>query len=88
VGLNLILPLAQEVLWLVLLLSLPVVLVASIVGILISLFQALTQVQDQTLPFLIKLVAASLTLAVSAHWMGNLLLRYTERSLALISRMG
>jgi type III secretion protein S len=87
-GLTQILPLAREVLWLTLLLSLPVVLVAAMVGILIGLFQALTQVQDQTLPFLLKLVAASLTLAVSAHWMGNLLLRYTARCLSLIARMG
>ncbi|TDR76595.1 type III secretion system export apparatus subunit SctS [Paludibacterium purpuratum] len=83
-----ILQLAQELLWLVLILSMPVVLVAAIVGILISLLQALTQVQDQTTPFLIKLVAASITLAASYHWMGNLLMRYTERSLSLISRMG
>ena len=52
----------SELLWVVLILSLPVVVVASAVGILVSLFQALTQIQDQSLQFLIKLVAVCITL--------------------------
>lgn len=83
-----IVQLASELLWLVLMLSLPVVLVASVVGVLVSLVQALTQVQDQTVAFLIKLVAACITLALTYHWMGEALLRYTERSFDLIVRMG
>jgi type III secretion protein S len=79
--------LTSELLWLVILLSLPVVLVASIVGVLVSLLQALTQVQDQTVPFLIKLMAVCVTLFLSYHWMGGSLLNYANRSFALISRM-
>ncbi|AOZ52138.1 MULTISPECIES: type III secretion system export apparatus subunit SctS [Chromobacteriaceae] len=83
-----IVQLASELLWLVLILSLPVVVVASVVGVLVGLVQALTQVQDQTVSFLIKLVAACITLALTHHWMGQALLRYAERSFDLISRMG
>lgn len=83
-----IVQLASELLWLVLMLSLPVVLVASVVGVLVSLVQALTQVQDQTVAFLVKLVTACITLALTYHWMGEVLLRYTERSFDLIVRMG
>ncbi|MBT2869667.1 type III secretion system export apparatus subunit SctS [Chromobacterium violaceum] len=83
-----VMQLASELLWLVLLLSLPVVLVASVVGLLVSLLQALTQIQDQTVAFLVKLVAACITLALTHHWMGQALLRYAERSFSLISRMG
>lgn len=83
-----IVQLASELLWLVFMLSLPVVVVASVVGVLVSLVQALTQVQDQTVAFLIKMIAACVTLAVSYHWMGVALLRYAESSFDLISGMG
>ena len=66
----------SELLWIVLILSLPVVVIASLVGVLVSLFQALTQIQDQSLQFLMKLLAISVTLAVSYHWMGSTLLNY------------
>ncbi|GAJ68508.1 MULTISPECIES: type III secretion system export apparatus subunit SctS [Edwardsiella] len=67
-----------EMLWVVLLLSLPTVAAASIVGILISLIQALTQLQDQTLPFLLKILAVFATLALTYHWMGNVILNFSS----------
>ena len=42
--------------------SLPPILVATIVGLLVSLFQALTQIQDQTLPFAVKIIATFLVI--------------------------
>ncbi|MEW9809488.1 MAG: EscS/YscS/HrcS family type III secretion system export apparatus protein [Candidatus Symbiodolus clandestinus] len=75
---RLIVQLAIQLLWLVLLLSLPIVLTASVVGLLVSLFQALTQLQDQTLQFLIKLIAVSITLMATYPWMGDTLLNYTN----------
>lgn len=68
-----------DLLWLVLMTSLPVVLVASVVGIAVSLLQALTQVQDQTLQFMIKLLAVALVIMVTYHWLGGLLLAYTRQ---------
>ncbi|AOJ07292.1 type III secretion system protein SsaS [Burkholderia sp. ABCPW 14] len=79
--------LAAQMMWLVLLLSLPVVVVASVVGILVSLVQALTQIQDQTIQFLIKLLAVAVTLAATYHWMGDVLVNYTLRSFDQIGRM-
>ncbi|WDE08640.1 type III secretion system export apparatus subunit SctS [Thalassomonas viridans] len=67
----------MQVLGLVLLLSLPPILMAAGVGILISLFQALTQIQEQTLSFCFKLIAVSFTLVVTARWMGIELYNYT-----------
>jgi type III secretion protein S len=55
---------------LVLLLSLPTILVATGVGLLVALFQALTQIQEQTLSFGIKLVAVIVTLTLTARWLG------------------
>ncbi len=79
--------LAAQMMWLVLLLSLPVVVVASVVGVLVSLIQALTQVQDQTIQFLIKLLAVAATLAITYHWMGDVLLNYTTKSFDQIAQM-
>jgi type III secretion protein S len=75
---NTITHLTVELMWIVLLLSLPTVLVASIVGVAVSLLQTLTQIQDQTLQFLIKLFAVCLTLVATYHWMGASLLNYTH----------
>ncbi|RKT98832.1 EscS/YscS/HrcS family type III secretion system export apparatus protein [Burkholderia sp. Nafp2/4-1b] len=79
--------LAAQMMWLVLLLSLPVVVVASVVGVLVSLVQALTQVQDQTIQFLIKLLAIAVTLAGTYHWTGDVLINYTLQSFDQIGRM-
>jgi type III secretion protein S len=58
-------------------LSLPPILVASVVGTLLALLQALTQIQEQTLSFAIKLVAVGITLALTARWMGGEIYNYT-----------
>lgn len=58
-------------------LSLPPILVASIVGTLFSLVQALTQIQEQTLSFAIKLVAVGITLFLTARWIGGEIYNYT-----------
>jgi type III secretion protein S len=62
---------------LVLWLSLPPIVVASVVGTLFSLVQALTQIQEQTLSFAIKLVAVGLTLFLTARWIGGEIFNYT-----------
>ncbi|MGL5968933.1 MAG: type III secretion system export apparatus subunit SctS [Kluyvera sp.] len=87
-GERVIIQLAVELLWLVLLLSLPTVIVASVVGVLVSLFQTLTQIQDQTLQFLIKLIAVSITLVVTYHWTGDNLFNYTILVFDQIDKMG
>lgn len=63
-------------LYLVLWLSLPPIIVAAVVGTLFSLFQALTQIQEQTLSFAIKLIAVMGTLALTARWIGGELFNF------------
>jgi type III secretion protein S len=62
---------------LVMLLSLPPILVASAVGLLVSLLQALTQVQEQTISFAVKLIAVAITVAAMAGILGSEMLAYT-----------
>jgi len=68
--------LAKQALMLSLILSLPVVVVASSVGLLFSMFQALTQIQDQTLSFAIKLVFIISVLYISIDWMAIKIFRF------------
>jgi type III secretion protein S len=64
-------------LYLTMLLSLPAIVVAAVVGTLFSLLQALTQIQEQTLSFAVKLIAVGVTLFLTAGWVGGELLNYT-----------
>ena len=69
---------ARKCLVLVLQLSLIPIIVATVIGLLVSLLQALTQIQEQTLGFAVKLIAISLTLLACASWLGSSLLLYTQ----------
>ena len=69
---------AQTTLILVLKLSMIPIVVATVIGLLVSLLQALTQIQEQTLGFAVKLIASSVTIMLAAHWMGGELLLFTH----------
>ena len=73
-----ILSYAERTLVLILQLSMLPIVVATFIGILVSLLQALTQIQEQTLGFAIKLIAISLTLMVASQWMGGQLIVFTN----------
>ncbi|KRC70292.1 Flagellar biosynthetic protein FliQ [compost metagenome] len=66
-----------QALYLVLWLSLPPIAVAAIVGTLFSLFQALTQIQEQTLSFAVKLIAVFATIMLTARWLSTELYNFT-----------
>jgi len=68
---NYILAIGKQSLYLVLILSAPPVMVAMIVGLMISLVQATTQIQEQTLTFVPKLVAVMVTMAFVGPWLMN-----------------
>lgn len=78
----------QKGLLLVVALSAPPLIVATLVGVLVSLVQALTQVQDQTLSFSIKLIAVVLSLAACGRWIGIEVLRLTARILESVPDVG
>ncbi len=77
-----------KALYLTLWLSLPTIIVASVAGTLFSLFQALTQIQEQTLSFAVKLIAVMATLALTAGWVGSELYNYTVMVMDAIPRLG
>jgi flagellar biosynthesis protein FliQ len=67
----------QEALYLVLIASAPPVLMSLIVGFVISVFQAATQIQEQTLTFAPKVVAVFGILALTGAWIGSQMIRFT-----------
>jgi type III secretion protein S len=67
----------RQGLLLVLMLSMPTIVVASVVGVLFSLLQALTQIQEQTLSFAVKLISVGVVLVLTASWMGGEIYNYT-----------
>ncbi len=72
---------------LVLILSMPPIIVASFVGLLVSLVQALTQVQEQTISFAVKLVAVILTLLLAGRWMASEIYSFSLRLFELFPFM-
>lgn len=67
----------SQALLLTLWLSLPPIVVASVVGTLFALLQALTQIQEQTLSFAVKLIAVGFTIFLTARWVGGEIFNYT-----------
>lgn len=76
-----------EAMVLVMILSMPPILAAAIVGILVSLLQALTQLQEQTVSFAIKLIAVGATIALMAGTLGNEILNFASKLFANFPQM-
>ena len=70
--------LARQALWMTMLISAPMLLVALLVGLIIGIFQAATSINEQTLSFIPKLLALGLTAAIFGGWMINTLVDYTK----------
>jgi type III secretion protein S len=68
-----------DALWLVLILSAPPIIVASVAGLLVAIVQAATQVQEQTLQYTVKFFAIVLTLFVTASLLAASLYRFSDR---------
>ncbi|HCF57567.1 MAG TPA: flagellar biosynthetic protein FliQ [Myxococcales bacterium] len=67
----------REALFMVIIASSPPILMSLVVGFIISLFQATTQIQEQTLTFAPKILMVFGTLAVAGPWIGHQLLAFT-----------
>ena len=81
------LTLTQNVLILILVLSTPVLVISMVVGLLISIFQAVTQIQESTLTFVPKIIAGILTLIILLPWMLNMFVSRTTEMFDYIQTM-
>lgn len=73
-----IVQLAYQGLLLILILSAPPILISMFFGILVAIFQAATQIQEQTLSFTIKLCAVVLTLMMLGGWLGSQIISFAH----------
>lgn len=81
-----VIDIAEKGIYMVLIIAGPLMVIALIVGLLVSLFQATTQIQEQTLAFVPKIVAVLLGLILLAPWMLSHLLSYANEIFGNLNR--
>lgn len=69
--------LSYQALLLILILSGPPILISTVLGLCVAIFQAATQIQEQTLSSMIKLVSVVLTLLILGGWLSSQIMEYT-----------
>lgn len=82
-----VMAIGQQAVELTLMVSAPLLLAALATGLLISIFQAATQINEMTLSFIPKLLVIFVVLVVAGPWMVNLMLEYMRRLFAGIPWM-
>jgi flagellar biosynthetic protein FliQ len=70
-----------------LMIAAPILLVSILVGLIVSIFQATTQIQEQTLTFVPKLVAIAAVGLIAGSWMLQTVVSFTERIFELIANI-
>ena len=73
---NEIYQLTYQALYLILLLSGPPILISMILGLMVAIFQAATQIQEQTLSFTVKLIAVIMSLMMLGGWLGGQIIHF------------
>ena len=81
-----VIAIAEEGIWTVLIISGPLLIIALVVGLLVSIFQATTQIQEQTLAFVPKIVAVLLGIVIFGPWMLSHMTSYTSNILSNLIR--
>ena len=80
--------LTYQGLLLILILSGPPIIISMILGLMVAIFQAATQIQEQTLSFTVKLFAVILTLILLGGWLGSQIVNYANSIFSGISKWG
>ena len=69
---------ARQTIWVIVKTSVPLLLVSMIVGLIITLFQTLTSIQEQTLTFVPKLLAIMIALMIMGNWLLNEIVSFMQ----------
>ncbi len=81
---QMVLTIGRDALWQLLVISAPVLIAILVVGLAVSIFQAVTQIHEATLSFIPKLVAAVLVFAIAGPWMLTMLVDFLRRMIEAI----
>lgn len=76
---DIVIDIAREALWLIIKCSAPLLLVSLIVGLVISIFQTVTSIQEQTLTFVPKILSIFITLIICGGWIMNNIIEFMNR---------
>nr|WP_295886995.1 flagellar biosynthesis protein FliQ [uncultured Devosia sp.] len=79
-----VLDIAGDGIWTLIIVSAPMMLVGLVVGVIIALFQALTQIQEQTLVFVPKIIAIFITMLLTLPFLGATMGGYMNRVIDMI----
>jgi flagellar biosynthetic protein FliQ len=79
-----VLDIAREGIWVLILVSAPMMIVGLVVGVVIALFQALTQIQEMTLVFVPKIIAIFITMLLTLPFLGATMGGYMNRVIDMI----
>ncbi|MFZ2463313.1 MAG: flagellar biosynthesis protein FliQ [Caldibacillus thermoamylovorans] len=81
-----VITLAEQGIYTILIVSGPLLLIALVVGLIISIFQATTQIQEQTLAFVPKILAVLMGMIVFGPWMVSHMVQYAENIFSNLTR--
>ena len=84
----LVIKILRESLMTVLIVSAPVLGIGMFVGLIVSIIQTTTSIQEQTLTFVPKMIAIFITIILFGSWMIRVLINYTNNIFALIGKIG
>lgn len=76
---SVVIDIAREALWLIIKCSAPLLLVSLVVGLLISIFQTITSIQEQTLTFVPKILSIFITLIICGGWIMDNIVSFMQR---------
>ena len=85
---SIVLSVIKDAIYTAIMVSAPILVVATVVGLIISIFQATTQIQEQTLTFVPKLLAVALIGLLMGSWMLHVMVDFTTRIFELIANIG
>jgi flagellar biosynthetic protein FliQ len=68
----------NEGLWLIVMIAGPILLASVVIGLIVAIFQAATQIHEQTLTFVPKLIVIALIFLVSGSWMMRIMIEFME----------
>jgi flagellar biosynthetic protein FliQ len=74
-----VLDIARDGIWVLIIISAPMMLVGLLIGVVIALFQALTQIQEMTLVFVPKIIAIFVTMLLTLPFMGSMMQGFMMR---------
>lgn len=75
----------REALWMILKLSVPLLIISMVIGLIIAVFQAATQIHEQTVAFVPKIIAVAFFLILGGSWMLSNLTDFFNRLMSLMA---